>query len=118
MKGLYGKYIVRKRSDNSIVTNCFVLRPDRDDAAIAAMLAYANATDDESLAQELREWAEYEQRVKPPVTNADHIRAMSDDELAAFYATNQCPPGVPGCPGKCDECWLAWLQQPYKEGET
>lgn len=116
MKGLYGKYIVRKRSDNSIVTNCFVLRPDRDDAAIAAMLAYANTTDDELLAQELREWAEYEQGVKPPVTNADHIRAMSDEELAEFYVTNQCPPGVPtGCPSNCNECWLAWLQQPYKE---
>lgn len=80
MKGLYGKYIVRKRSDNSIVTNCFVLRPDRDDAAIAAMLAYANATDDELLAQELREWAEYEQGVKPPVTNADRI----DDAIEAI----------------------------------
>ncbi len=81
MKGLYGKYIVRKRSDNSIVTNCFVLRPDRDDAAIAAMLAYADATSDSQLAQELREWAEYEQGVKPPVTNADRIRAMTDKLL-------------------------------------
>ena len=62
MKGLYGKYIVRKRSDNSIVTNCFVLRPDRDDAAIVALLAYANATVNEQLAQELIEWAEYEQQ--------------------------------------------------------
>lgn len=118
MKGLYGKYIVRKSSDNSIVTNCFVLRPDRDDAAIAAMLAYANATDDELLAQELREWAEYEQGVKPPVTNADHIRAMSDEELSRHC--NGCPPGKDymTCEfvGACDACWLAWLQQPYKEG--
>lgn len=52
------------------------------------------------------------------VTNADRIRAMTDKKLAAFYATNQCPPGVPGCPGNCGKCWLKWLQQPYKEDDT
>lgn len=63
--------------------------------------------------------ASFSREVKRRVrTNADHIRAMSDEELAEFYATNQCPPGVPGCPGQCGECSLAWLQQPYKEGET
>lgn len=58
MKGLYSKYEVRKRSDGTFVDNCFVLRPDRDDAAITALLAYANATSDDQLAQELREWVE------------------------------------------------------------
>lgn len=130
MKGLYGKYIVRKRSDNSIVTNCFVLRPDRDDAAIAAMLAYANATDDELLAQELREWAEYEQGVKPPVTNADCIRAMADEELAEQLVINVYglsektlylvpPTGKVYARRDIAEAHvLAWLQQPYKEHET
>lgn len=119
MKGLYGKYIVRKRSDNSIVTNCFVLRPDRDDAAIAAMLAYANSTDDELLAQELREWAEYEQGVKPPVTNADRIRAMSDEELArelaliAEWDRKQLQKAKSG-PGLV-EFMEHWLQQPAEE---
>lgn len=64
MKGLYSKYEVRKRSDGTPVNNCFVLRPDRDDAAIAAMLAYADATSDSQLAKELREWVEFEQRVR------------------------------------------------------
>lgn len=52
------------------------------------MLAYADATSDSQLVQELREWAEYEQGVKPPVTNADRIRAMSDEEQLAklFYS--------------------------------
>lgn len=62
--GLYSKYEVKKRSDGTPVNNCFVLRPDRDDAAIAAMLAYADATSDSQLAKELREWAEFEQRVR------------------------------------------------------
>ena len=64
MKGLYSKYEVRKRSDGTPVNDCFVLRPDRDDAAIAAMLAYADATSDSQLAKELREWVEFEQRIR------------------------------------------------------
>lgn len=130
MKGLYGKYIVRKRSDNSIVTNCFVLRPDRDDAAIAAMLAYADATSDSQLAQELREWAEYEQGVKPPVTNADHIRAMSDEELASEMSqpsiSTVCDIVCQGdckaiatlnktCGDVCKEIIMKWLQQPAED---
>lgn len=127
MKGLYGKYIVRKRSDNSIVTNCFVLRPDRDDAAIAAMLAYADATSDSQLAQELREWAEYEQGVKPPVTNADHIRAMSDEKLAEqlVVAVNGLQPctlyySMPTertflTEAEAVRVTLEWLQQPAED---
>ena len=53
------------------------------------------------------------------MTNADRIRAMSDEEMAKKlqYAS--------GCPvnadcikmsGDCNACWLDWLQQPA-EGE-
>lgn len=128
MKGLYSKYEVKKRSDGTPVENCFVLRPDRDDAAIAAMLAYADATSDEQLSQELREWAEFERRVKPHITNADHIRAMSDEELMEFISRveigdfNTSDYGKTFCGlcdfDSCDECLLDWLQQPYKEGEV
>lgn len=56
----------------------------------------------------------------PPMTNADHIRGMSDEELSRHC--NGCPPGKDymTCEfvGACDACWLEWLQQPYKEGET
>ena len=54
------------------------------------------------------------------LSNADRIRAMSDEELSRHC--NGCPPGKDymTCEfvGACDACWLAWLQQPYKEGET
>ena len=57
----------------------------------------------------------------PPMTNADRIRAMSDDELAELL--------LDGCRGsKCDDqpqnewgsvncfqCRIKWLQQPVKE---
>ena len=56
----------------------------------------------------------------PVITNADRIRAMSDDELADFMNSD-----ISGCPptGDCNKasddckaCWLNWLQQPLEEG--
>lgn len=49
------------------------------------------------------------------VTNADHIRAMSDEELADFMVVNICSLKQEQCPKTCKQCWLEWLQQPYKE---
>ena len=61
-----------------------------------------------------------------PKTNADHIRAMSDEELSEFisrieigdfgqqvYGKTFCDM----CKGQyeCDDCRLWWLQQPAKE---
>lgn len=55
----------------------------------------------------------------PPATNADRIRAMSDEELSKMLT------GVPivfdctkceECTMKCDEQCLKWLQQPVEEG--
>lgn len=53
-KGLYGKYEVRKNGEP--VEDCFVLDPESDPAARVALSAYADATDDDSLAEDLREW--------------------------------------------------------------
>ena len=54
-----------------------------------------------------------------PMTNADRIRAMSDEEMAKKlqYASG-CPVNA-NCikmSGDCKACWLDWLQQPA-EGE-
>ena len=59
-------------------------------------------------------------------TNADRIRAMSDEELAEFLIQDgDCPPermypdGCPNCdrvtPKVCCDCWLDWLRQEAKE---
>ena len=64
---------------------------------------------------------------KGPITNADRIRAMSDEELAEFISRIEIGdfgPQVYGktfcdmCKGQyeCDDCRLWWLQQLY-EGE-
>lgn len=62
--------------------------------------------------------AEYEDKAEhKPVTNADRIRAMSDEELAAWLGEHldcsACPVGLAcvhnnGCPGSLVE----WLKQP------
>ena len=52
--------------------------------------------------------------VKVPMTNADRIRAMSDEELAREFG-RQCPKGNTQPCDSCAHCWLYWLQQPAKE---
>nr|DAW55824.1 MAG TPA: hypothetical protein [Caudoviricetes sp.] len=53
-------------------------------------------------------------------TNADHIRAMSDEELIQFQAalikTLGCPPSNPEvCIDDCKKCWGIYLRQPLEE---
>lgn len=60
----------------------------------------------------------------PPITNADRIRAMSDEELAGFISdfkdcSGDCivGHGVKDCYGLCatKDTLLIWLQQPTEE---
>ena len=54
-----------------------------------------------------------------PQTNADRIRAMSDEELAEWIGKvteggyGMCAPGHYDCTGKdsCAPCWLEWLRE-------
>jgi hypothetical protein len=77
-KGLYGKYVVFKANDvravpldgargiarcyeaplEAPVKGCFVLRPEKDKAALSALLQYATMTTDMKLRAELRAWAD------------------------------------------------------------
>ena len=63
-----------------------------------------------------------------PMTNADRIRAMSDEELAIWLAewsfcADACPASTNEveeaigycCPSNCKEQALTWLQQPAEE---
>lgn len=58
-----------------------------------------------------------------PVTNADRIRAMSDEELAKWMAglttVGACNDlGIPDsdlCDRKCESCCLAWLRRAAEE---
>ena len=50
-------------------------------------------------------------------TNADRIRAMSDEELAQFLNTRGCPSeNHSNCfEMSCKHCWEKWLKQPAEE---
>lgn len=54
-------------------------------------------------------------------TNADHIRSMTDEELAEFIPnwsyTDACKCGehYVDCNNECEKCIAEWLEQPYKE---
>lgn len=52
-----------------------------------------------------------------PVTNADKIRAMNDEELAKVMERMLGCPVTGDCKKMledCNDCWLDWLQQPAK----
>ena len=66
-----------------------------------------------------------------PMTNADRIRNMSDEELAEFLVYTQstiknCMIGVEDCKWEdypthdkgCKDCFLEWLQAEVGEGEN
>lgn len=51
-----------------------------------------------------------------PQTNADRLRAMTDEELAKWFCVmniDDCPDKAHElhCTDKCFECWLDWLKQ-------
>lgn len=55
----------------------------------------------------------------PTVTNADRIRAMTDEELAYFIAecVVECP-ALSDCTAEnfCEGAWLAWLKKEVDNG--
>ena len=60
-KGLYSKFVVYEDNGGVLgmeVTDCFVLRPDQDASALAALMHYAALTPNEELAADLEAWIE------------------------------------------------------------
>ena len=76
----------------------------------------ANCQDKEQMARYI------EEHQPKPMTNADRIRAMTDEELAKFIPnwsyTDACKcvekPYV-DCNNECEKCVSEWLQQPAEE---
>ena len=55
-KGLKRKFLVFKSDTGEMVENCFILRPDKDPAAVEALRAYAGATDNATLSADILNW--------------------------------------------------------------
>lgn len=49
------------------------------------------------------------------LSNADRIRAMSDEELALQFGANCPKENRRACDRVCSKCWLEWLQKPAEE---
>lgn len=67
--------------------------------------------------EEIKDYPPYLDYPKPykPITNADRIRSMTDEELAETLGDKCiCPPtrGRAEVCDDCDACWLEWLQKP------
>lgn len=61
----------------------------------------------------LTDCPEYEAK---PMTNADRIRAMTDEELAAvIMCPYDCDSDMCLLNGTCLDCCVKWLKQPVKE---
>lgn len=51
------------------------------------------------------------------MTNADCIRAYTDEQIAEMLSHFNCPASEHGCSdcytfkGDCKQCWLDWLKQ-------
>lgn len=92
--GLKTKYIVRKAETDEVLENCFVLRPDKDRAAVAAIRAYAAETDNRNLAADLLQWVGPTPNV--PLT-LEELREMDGDPVWV-------QPAKPG--GKIPARWM------------
>lgn len=113
--GLYGKYTVYKNKDGSLVTDCFILRPAKDPAAVAALRAYAATTDNAELAADIinwvgaepNEWVSVEERLPPehePVLCIVNGKPRPNIELEEAYQVGSWN----GADGWIIEEWLDW----------
>lgn len=76
--GLKQKYVVLKADTGECVENCFVLRPDRDTAAVAALRAYAKDTDNKVLAADISNWVGVEKN--EPLT-LEELKGMGGKQI-------------------------------------
>lgn len=85
-EGLKQKYIVLKAGTGERVENCFVLRPDKDSAAVAALRAYARFTENKTLANDIINWVGAEEN--EPLTLDElvdlGVRAESGEKIYVY----------------------------------
>ena len=116
-KGLKRKFLVFKSDTGEMVENCFVLRPDKDPAAVEALRAYARATDNATLSADIVNWVgEGEERCWIPVTE----RLPKPFESVLAYIPSEAPlPTVHESYIADHDEWVCILTvERYKPGEV
>lgn len=78
-------------------------------------------THDETEFNAIQSYAKLLNKTSKPMTNADYIRSMSDEELAEFLGCihdfSGCISLARDCRPTCLECITAWLAELYEEEE-
>lgn len=82
--GLKAKFLVFKADTGERVADCFVLRPAKDPAAVEALRAYANATDNETLAEDIYNWAGKGTPAQQWIPVTERLPEMKTDVLMYF----------------------------------
>lgn len=83
-KGLKAKYLVFKADTGKQVDNCFILRPDKDPAAVEALRAYASATDNETLAEDIYNWIGKGEPVQEWISVKDRFPEKHETSVDGF----------------------------------
>jgi hypothetical protein len=91
-KGLYAKYDVRKVETGEEVYNCFVLRPDKDPAAVYALVEYARNTDNQELKRDIANWLKAITGKEGvhyfEIGEGEYVVAHSKEEALTYYTNN------------------------------
>ncbi|MBQ3193774.1 MAG: DUF551 domain-containing protein [Oscillospiraceae bacterium] len=85
-KGLKAKYLVFKADTGKVVDNCFILRPGKDAAAVEALRAYANATDNKTLAEDIYSWVGKGEPVQEWISVKDGLPKLIPCDAGTAYS--------------------------------
>ena len=102
-KGLKAKYLVFKADTGKRVDNCFILRPDKDAAAVEALRAYAKVTDNETLAKDIYNWVANGVTVRE--RGRWHLEAHEENANFRWNVTAECP----YCHSEKKEIWAGFF---------
>ena len=117
--------LIQDRALNGVAVNCVCHFADRH---IGKQVEWDDDIDLNRCDCPTSAWDKYFTPPKTPKTNADRIRAMTDEELAVLLADEiphdcfvcelDCSVGdADKFPVRCHNAFYKWLQQPCEEGE-
>lgn len=98
-KGLKQKFLVFKSDTGEMVENCFVLRPDKDPAAVMALRAYAGTTENDTLSADIINWVGAERN--DPLT-LDELRQMDGEPVFLVDLVHKTDP-------QKSNLWGGWI---------